>query len=131
MADAAAFIGSYRAAWEDVIAGRADVSALTRFFHLPCMVVEIDGSVTLQQSQEDLLAFNAARLASFREGGAAAARIRSMDVLTQGPRAAMAVVNWEILRADGSLERAWRHYYMLALGGETPKILVSNFQIGA
>ena len=131
MSDSAAFVGSYRAAWEDVIAGRAEVSALTRFFHLPSLMIGIDGGVTLYQAEDEIAAFNAARLASFREGGVAKARIRSVDVLSQGPRAAMAVVNWELLRADDTLERAWRHYYTLALGGPAPKILVSNFQIGA
>ncbi|MDU9003047.1 hypothetical protein [Sedimentitalea todarodis] len=125
------FIESYCAAWSAIISGELDIMELTRFFHLPCLMVGQDGEVTEYQSAGDVEAFNLTRLTAFREGGASHARLRGIDVGSEGPHLALVVVNWELLRKDGRLERAWRHYYTLHIGAEGPRILVSGFQTGA
>lgn len=51
-------IHDYRSCWEDVIRGAQPLSALDRFFHVPCFMVAIDGTMTLYASQPEITAFN-------------------------------------------------------------------------
>ncbi len=131
MTDIRAFLESYRACWEAVIKGSAPISALTPFFHPHCFMVSADGGVRTIQSATEIEDFNIGRRDSFQEGGVARCGFRGVDTISQGPHTTLAVVNWELSRSDGTLERAWRHYYTIAHGADTPRILVSAFQTGA
>lgn len=131
MADVRGFLEDYRSTWLEVIRGGRSLDDLTGFFRAPCFMVGLDGMATLYATREDIRAFNAGRLEAFRAGGAADARFRGIDLLSQGAFVTLAIVNWELLRADGSMERAWRHYYTLLEAGDRVEILVSAFQTGA
>ena len=125
------FLGSYCATWEAVIRDNEHLSELTHFFGTPCFMLSVDGAVTTVQSTVEIETFNEGRLHSFREGGVQNCGFRGVDVVSQGPNATLAIVNWELTRSDGNLERAWRHYYTIAHGDGAPRILVSAFQTGA
>ncbi len=126
-------VSEYRETWEAVIRGTAPVGDLDRFFNVPCLMVSLDGAMTHYTSRSDVTAFNLSRLDAFRAGGVHFATLRAVDVVSQGPHVTLAIVNWELLREDGSLERAWRHYYTILepadAGGAT--IIVSGFQTGS
>ncbi|MGO1117775.1 hypothetical protein ACTL6U_03690 [Rhodovibrionaceae bacterium A322] len=124
---------NYRACWEAVIRGKVPLSDLDGFFNLPCFMVSLTGEVSLYASQTDITDFNQSRLAAFREGGAHNALLRGLDFTSQGPCLTLATVNWELTRKDGSVERAWRHYYTIREGdtAAAPAILVSAFQTGS
>lgn len=124
-------ISDYRATWEQVIRDHAPVTKLDRFFNLPCLMVSLDGEPELYQSRDRITAFNRSRLDAFRAGGVQNAALRGVDMTNQGPHLTLAVVNWELTRADGSLERAWRHYYTILERADAPTIMVSAFQTGA
>ena len=124
-------IERYRATWEGVIRGDLPLAALDGFFHIPCFMVSIDGAMTLYAQSADIRAFNQSRLDAFRGGGVRNAMLRGVDLQSQGPHVALATVNWELSRADGSLERAWRHYYTVLTGAGAPAFVVSAFQTGA
>lgn len=123
-------IEDYRAAWNAALADPAALDRVTSFFHLPCLVIGADGATRFFQALEDVRAFNAARLAEFRAGGVASVAVRGARGVSHGPATALAVVDWALLRADGSTERAWRHHYTVRLA-PPPSILVSAFQTGS
>jgi len=131
MTDAAHFIEDYRATWEAVMRERSDVQELTRFFHVPCFMISNDGSFSQYNSETSIVEFNRSRYDAFQAGGAAVAKFRGADISSLGPHASTAVVNWELLRPDQTIERAWRHYYTIRRLEDGNKILVSAFQTGS
>ena len=94
-------------------------------------MVSIDGSMKLYTSQSEVTEFNQSRLDAFVGGGVRNASLRAVDVQSQGQHLYLATVNWELTREDGSLERAWRHYYTILAGLPSPTIVVSAFQMGS
>ena len=124
-------IEDYRSCWESVIRGEQNLSALDRFFNVPCFMVSIDGSMKLYTSQSEVTEFNQSRLDAFVGGGVRNASLRAVDVQSPGQHLYLATVNWELTREDGSLERAWRHYYTILAGLPSPTIVVSAFQMGS
>ena len=124
-------IEDYRSTWENVIRGDLPLSALDGFFNLPCFMVSVDGAMKLYTSKSEVTEFNQSRLDAFVGGGAQNATLRAVDVQSQGQHLSLATVNWELTRADGSLERAWRHYYTILAGAPKPTIVISAFQVGS
>jgi hypothetical protein len=124
-------IERYRAGWEKVIRETGDVDALNTFFHLPCIFVGADGSALLFRGAEDISAFHRPRLELFRKGGIEKPNNKDFTVLSLGSRSALVSVSWELCRANGSIERAWRHSYNVINTDAGWKILVSTFQAGA
>lgn len=126
-------VSDYRQTWENVIRGDEPLDALDRFFNVPCFMVSLDGQMTLYASQTEITDFNQTRLDAFRAGGVQNASLRAVDLSSQGQHLSLAVVNWELTKTNGSLERAWRHYYTILDNGDdaAPNIVVSAFQTGA
>ena len=126
-------VSDYRATWEGVIRGGAPLADLDRFFNVPCFMVSLDGAMKLYTSRSEVTAFNQGRLDAFRAGGVHNASFRAVDIVSQGPHLSLAIVNWELTRSDGSLERAWRHYYTILAGdpAAAPTIVISAFQTGS
>lgn len=125
------FLEAYRSTWESVMSGHGHVDSLSRFFHVPCVMIGPDGAMTETRSEADVLAFNITRRDAFKAGNAMIAKFRGVDVQSQGQHIVLATVNWELFRPDQTTERAWRHYYTIRIVGDQPKILVSTFQIGS
>lgn len=125
------FIEAYRRTWEAVINGAERVDALAHFFNVPCTMLSAGGVLSHFSDVGQIRAFNQSRLAAFTEGGAAKAVLRGVDISTLGDHAALVLVNWELYRSDGSMERAWRHYYSVVRTEADWKILLSTFQIGS
>lgn len=125
------FIEDYRSCWENIIRGDLALSALDGFFNVPCFMVAADGSMKLYTSKSDVTEFNQSRLDAFVGGDVRNASLRAVDVQSQGLHLSLATVNWELTKADGSLERAWRHYYTILAGAPKPTIVISAFQLGS
>lgn len=124
-------IEDYRSCWESVIQGDLALSALDGFFNVPCFMVLVDGSMKLYTSTAEVTEFNQSRLDVFLGGRVQNASLRAVDVQSQGQHLSLATVNWELTRADGSLERAWRHYYTILASAPKPTIVISAFQLGS
>jgi hypothetical protein len=125
------FVERYRSNWEQVMNGRSDVASMTGFFNVPCLMIGADGAISHYSTPESIQSFNQSRLEAFSAGGATRASLRGCDVTTLGGHCTLAVVNWELSRADGSVERAWRHYYNLLRKPDGWRILFSTFQVGS
>ena len=130
MVDFSDFVEDYRREWEKTIATAA-VTTLPRLFHLPCMFVGPDGSVTVAFDEAELNRYNQGRLDQFLKDEAPRWLVRSCDGLTVGTQGVMAIVNWEGHRADGTTARAWRHFYSLLRTPSGLKIIVSTFSAGS
>jgi hypothetical protein len=125
------FIERYRSAWEQVISGTSGIASMTMFFNVPCLMIGAEGAISQYSTAQQIESFNQSRLEAFNAGGATKARLRGCDFMTLGNHSALAVVNWELCRADGSVERAWRHYYNLLRGPAGWRIVLSAFQVGS
>ena len=125
------FVARYRSAWESVMGGGSGIATMTPFFNIPCLMIGAEGTVTLYTTQQQIQSFNQSRLDAFNSGGATRARVCGFDSMTLGNHATLAVVNWELSRHDGSLERAWRHYYNLVQCTDGWRIVLSAFQAGS
>jgi len=124
-------IQDYRATWEKVMNDKEDVASLNRFFHVPCTMVGADGAVSTFRAPTELQAFNTSRRDLFKKGGAVKPKLRGCDIVTLGTRCALVSANWELCRADDSVERAWRHYYNLVRTSDGWKVLLSTFAVGS
>ena len=125
------FIERYRSTWEQVMSGTSGITSIATFFNLPCLMIGAEGAISQYSTLQQIQSFNQSRLEAFNAGGATKARLRGCDVMTLGNHCSLAVVNWELCRADGSVERAWRHYYNLLRGPEGWRIVLSAFQVGS
>jgi hypothetical protein len=125
------FVERYRVSWEQVMNGHSAVASMTEYFNVPCLMVGAEGTLSEYSTAESIQSFNQSRLDAFRAGGATKAKLRGCDVTTLGSRCALAVVNWELHQADGTVERAWRHYYNLLRKPEGWRIVLSAFQVGS
>jgi hypothetical protein len=125
------FVERYRRSWEQVMRGSSDIAAMTAFFNVPCLTMSAEGTISQYSTSESIHSFNQSRLDAFQAGGATTARLRGCDVATLGNHGALALVNWELCRADGSVERAWRLYYNLVRKPDGWRIVLSAFQVGS
>ncbi len=124
-------IEQYRAAWEKILRETGDVDDVNQFFHLPCIFVGADGSISLFSAAEDISTFHCPRLEDFRKGGVKKPRTRDFEAVSLGTHSALVSVTWEQCREDDSIERTWRHSYNAVSTDTGWKILVSTFQAGA
>lgn len=125
------FVERYRSGWESVMGGRSGIATMTPFFNIPCLMIGAEGTVALYTTPQQIQSFNQSRLDAFNAGGATRARVCGFDSMTLGNHATLAVVNWELSRNDGSVERAWRHYYNLVQATDGWRIVLSAFQAGS
>jgi hypothetical protein len=131
MEDLRALIEQYRAAWERIVRETGAVDEVNQFFHLPCIFVGADGSISLFRTAEDISNFHRPRLESFRKGGVKKPKAKDFEACSLGTHSALVSVTWEQCREDDSIERAWRHSYNAVKTDTGWKILVSTFQAGA
>ena len=124
------FIEDYGRSWAKAIAAK-DVSHVRSYFHEPSFSVGPDGSVAAMQDAKGIDEFNRARLAQFLNDDAPLNSFRGCDAMTLGAKSAFVTVNWELSRNDGTVVRAWRHYYNVLRTPEGLKILVSTFSAGS
>lgn len=73
--------------------------------NIPCPMIGAEGAVTLYATSQQIQSFNQSRLDAFNAGGATRARVRGFDATTLGNHATLAVVNRELSRDDGPVER--------------------------
>ena len=124
-------IEGYRTTWERIILETGNVDEVNQFFHLPCIFVGADGSISLFKAAEDISTFHHPRLEIFRKGGVKKSKAKNFEAISLGMHSALVSVTWEQCREDDSIERTWRHSYNVVKTDMGWKILVSTFQLGA
>jgi hypothetical protein len=129
--DLRTLIERYRATWERIVCETGDVDEVNQFFHLPCIFVGADGSISQFDTAEDISTFHRPRLESFRMGGVKKPKAKDFQAISLGTHSALVSVTWEQCREDDSIERTWRHSYNTVSTNTGWKILVSTFQAGS
>ena len=90
-----------------------DGQRIAALYHVPTLTMRADGSIHCLQSREELARF-----------------FQGLEAVPIGGRSALATMDWELLRGDGSVIRAWRQSYNVVRVGTAWEILVSTFHLG-
>jgi ketosteroid isomerase-like protein len=122
--EARAFVENYARTFDS-----CDGDRIAALYHAPCVTMRGDGSIHCLQSREALASFFQGVADTYRRDGYRASRFSNLQVTPIGGRSALVTVDWELLRADGSMIRQWRQSYNLVRVDGGWQILVSTFHV--
>jgi len=126
-AEVAAFLDKYMEAF-----GAFDGKAIAACYHVPVITLRGDGSIHCLTSEDELTNFFQTVADTYaREGSGSESRRSNLRVIPLGGRSALATMDWEMLRSDGSAIRGWQQSYNLVRGQAGWQILVSTFHVAA
>jgi len=106
-----------------------DGKQVAALYYMPTVTMRGDGSIHCLRSQEDLAAFFQGVIDTYRKDGYAGSNLKNLEVLPIGDLSALATMDWEMLRQDGSLIRRWRQSYNVVRTPAGWRILVSTFHV--
>jgi len=118
------FFQEYNKAFASIDGGR--IAAL---YYMPTVTMRADGSIHCLQSREELARFFQNVADTYHREGYRDGRFKILEVISIGGRSALATLDWELLRGDGSVIRGWRQSYNLVRSGGGWQILVSTFHV--
>jgi len=118
------FFQEYNNAFASIDGGR--IAAL---YYMPTVTMRADGSIHCLQSREELARFFQNVADTYHREGYRDGRFKILEVISIGGRSALATLDWELLRGDGSVIRGWRQSYNLVRSGGGWQILVSTFHV--
>jgi ketosteroid isomerase-like protein len=118
------FLKQYTAAFEAI-----DGSRIAALYYMPTLTMRGDGSIHCLQSLEELARFFQGVADSYYQEGYRGGSFENLLVTPIGGRSALATLNWQMRRADGSLIREWRQSYNLVRIAGGWQILVSTFHV--
>jgi len=107
-----------------------DGRRIAALYHVPTVTMRADGSIHCLQSGEELARFFQGVAETYRRDGYRKGRFRNLEAVPIGGRSALATMDWELLRDDDSVIRAWRQSYNVVRVGSAWQILVSTFHLG-
>jgi hypothetical protein len=108
----------------------ADGASIAMFYHVPSVTLRGDGSTHCFRSREELASFFQGVAEGYnREGNAGGGGFYNLAVQPIGGRSALATMDWQLMRADGSLFRQWRQSYNLLRADGRWQIFVATFHV--
>ena len=119
-----AFFERYNEAFASI-----DGRQIAALYCTPTVTMRGDGSVHCFQSQEELALFFQSVADSYKKDGYSTGTFSDLQVTAIGGRSALATMDWEMLRHNGSLIRKWRQSYNIVRAASGWQILVSTFHI--
>ena len=119
------FFEDYARAFESI-----DGARIATFYHAPTVTMRGDGSIHCLQSREELQRFFQGVVDGYYRDGYRTSGLLSFDVQLIGGRSALATIDWQLLRADGTVLREWRQSYNVVYVDGRWQILVSTFHVG-
>lgn len=119
-----AFLKQYTEAFEAI-----DGNRIAALYYMPTLTMRGDGSIHCLQSREELARFFQGVADSYFQDGYRGGSFENLQVTPIGGRSALATLDWEMRRADGSLIREWRQSYNLVRIAGGWQILVSTFHV--
>lgn len=119
-----AFFDKYNEAFASI-----DGQRIAALYHIPTVTMRGDGSIHCLQSREELARFFQGVADMYQKDGYSTGLFSDLQVSPIGGRSALATMDWELLRRDGSLIRKWRQSYNLAKTALGWQILVSTFHL--
>jgi hypothetical protein len=106
-----------------------DGERIAALYCVPTVTMRADGSIHCLQSREELARFFQSVAESYRREGYRNGRFKNLQIVPIGARSALATMDWELLRGDGSVIRQWRQSYNVVRHGTAWRILVSTFHV--
>jgi hypothetical protein len=106
-----------------------DGERMATLYHVPTVTMRADGSIHCMPSREELARFFQGVAESYRREGYRNGRFKDLQIVPIGARSALATMDWELLRGDGSVIRQWRQSYNVVRVGTAWRILVSTFHV--
>jgi hypothetical protein len=103
-----------------------DGAAISMFYHVPSLTMRADRSTHCFQSREEVAAFFQAVSESYAREGNEGGRFRNLAVQSIGARSALATMEWQLKRLDGTLVREWRQSYNVIRPDDRWQIFVST-----
>jgi ketosteroid isomerase-like protein len=122
--DVRAFFDRYKDAFDAI-----DGQRIAALYHIPTVTMRGDGSIHSLQSRQELARFFQGVADDYQKDGYAGGRFDELQVSSIGGRSALATMDWQMQRRDGSLIRKWRQSYNLVRAGTGWQILVSTFHV--
>ena len=119
-----AFFDEYNEAFASI-----DGQRIAGLYHVPTITMRGDGSIHCLQSRDELARFFQGVGDTYQKDGYSTGLFSNLQVSPIGGQSALATMDWELLRRDGSLIRKWRQSYNLAKTASGWKILVSTFHL--
>jgi ketosteroid isomerase-like protein len=106
-----------------------DGAAISMFYHVPSLTMRADKSTHCFQSRDELATFFQAVADSYAREGNEGGRFRNLVVQSIGARSALATVEWQLMRLDGTVVREWRQSYNLIRPDDRWQIFVSTIHV--
>ena len=103
----------------------ADGARIADLYHAPSITLRGDGSIHAFQTHEEIRNFFQNVADTYRSEGYRSGRFDNFTAIPIGSRSALATLDWDILREDGSPIRRWRQSYNLVRVGEQWKIMTA------
>ena len=106
-----------------------DGARIARTYNVPCVTVRADGSIYAFQTQDELKSFFQGLSETYSKAGSRRWHYENLHIEALGAQSAVATLDWEMRREDGSSIRRWRQTYNLVLMDERLRILASTFHL--
>lgn len=123
-AEVRAFFDQYNEAFASF-----DGKRIAALYYMPTVTMRGDGSIHCLQSSEDLASFFQGVVDTYRKDGYSDGNFKNFEALAIGGLSALATMDWELLRQDGSVIKSWRQSYNVVRTPEGWRILVSTFHV--
>ena len=119
-----AFFEEYTRAFETF-----DGNRIAALYHAPTVTMRGDGSIHCLQSRDDLAKVFQGVADTYYKDGYRSGTFNNLQVLPIGERSALATMDWDQRRGDGTLIKEWRQSYNVVRIGDGWQILVSTFHV--
>jgi hypothetical protein len=118
------FFEQYAKAFDSI-----DGSRIAALYYSPTVTMRGDGSIHCLQSRGELARFFQGVADTYARDGYRSGSFKNLQVLPIGGRSALATMDWELRRGDGSVIREWRQSYNVVRVDSGWQILVSTFHV--
>jgi hypothetical protein len=118
------FFEQYTKAFDSI-----DGNRIAALYYIPTVTMRGDGSIHCLQSRAELSRFFQSVADTYARDGYRSASFKNLQVVPIGGRSALATMDWELRRGDGSIIREWRQSYNVVRVDSGWQILVSTFHV--
>ena len=107
----------------------SDGALIASMYNVPSVTVRADGSIYAFDTQDELQSFFQGLADTYSKAGSRGWRYQGLHVEALGAKSAIATLDWEMQREDGSSIRRWRQTYNFVLGDGRARILASTIHL--
>ena len=102
-----------------------DGAIIANRYLAPYTAISSDKSVSLYNGHKDIENYFASILADYKKQDVEYCTYNNFEFSTIGQKAALATMDWNMMKADGTLVTSWRESYILILSDNVFKIVTS------